>query len=187
MGFTNFFKGKKEGEEFDPLRDLTLSKMKVRYFVEYDLKTWQVTAYNKYDFGDGLWSEEWELTSGREKIWLEKREDDEVEWTVSKKLPLGAIAEDVRQHVKDFDDPPGQISVKEKTFYLDESGSVYYYPGGNTQQQGQGIIAWEYIDDDDENFVSIEQWGEDDFEASQGYYVEEFMFSNILPSGDAQA
>ncbi|MEZ4761906.1 MAG: DUF4178 domain-containing protein [Calditrichia bacterium] len=50
-------------------------------------------------------------------------------------------------------------------------------------QQGQGIIAWEYIDDDDENFVSIEQWGGDDFEASQGYYVEEFMFSNILPSG----
>ncbi|MEZ4761905.1 MAG: DUF4178 domain-containing protein [Calditrichia bacterium] len=53
-----------------------------------DLKTWQVTAYNKYDFGDGLWSEEWELTSGREKIWLEKHEDDEVEWTVSKKLPI---------------------------------------------------------------------------------------------------
>lgn len=183
----NFFKNKNTGEEFDPLRDLTLSKMKVGYFVEYDLKTWQVTAYNKYDFGDGLWSEEWELTSGREKIWLEKREDDEVAWTVSKKLPLGAIAEDVRQHVKDFDDPPGQIFVKEKTFYLDESGSVYYYSGGNTQQQGQGIIAWEYIDDDDENFVSIEQWGEDDFEAAQGYYVKEFMFSNILPSGDAQA
>ncbi len=180
----NFFK-KKPGDAFDPLRDLTLSKMKVGYFVEYDMKTWQVTAYNKYDYGDGMWGEEWELTSGREKIWLERYEDDEVEWSVCKKLPLGAIAENVRQHIKDFDDPPGQITVKGETYYLDESGTVYFYPGG--KEPKQGFIEWVYIDEDDEKFVTIEQWGEDEFEATQGHYVEEYQFQNILPSGDAQA
>jgi len=176
----DIFKGKPEDDGFDPLKDLELAKMKVGFYVDYDMKTWQVTAYNRYDFGDGLWSDEWELTSGREKVYLERREDDEVEWTLSKKLPIGAIAEDVRSHIKEFDDPPGQIEVKGKTFYLDESGSVYFYPGGKGPKQG--LIAWEYIDDDDKEFVTIEQWGEEEFEAARGFYVEEFQFENILPA-----
>ncbi len=179
MGLMDIFKGKPEDDDFDPLKDLELAKMKVGFYVDYDMKTWQVTAYNRYDFGDGLWSDEWELTSGREKVYLERREDDEVEWTLSKKLPIGAIEEDVRSHIKEFDDPPGQIEVKGKTYYLDESGSVYFYPGGKGPKQG--LIAWEFIDEDDESFVTIEQWGEDEFEAAQGFYVEEFQFENILP------
>ena len=35
--------GKKKKEEFDPFQDLVLSKLKVGYLVDYDLKTWDVT------------------------------------------------------------------------------------------------------------------------------------------------
>ena len=183
MSLFDFGKGKKD--VFDPLKDLILEKLKVGYYLEYDMKTWQVTAYNKYDFGDGMWSQEWELTSGREKCYLERREDDDVEWALSKKIPLGAIDQNVREHIRDFEDPPGQIEVKGKIFYLDESSSVYYYPGG--KEPKQGLIAWEFIDEDDTAFVTLEQWGEEDFEAAQGVYVEEYQFTNILPSGEAQA
>lgn len=179
----DFFKDKKEEPDFDPLRDLTLEKLKEGYYLDYDLKTWQVTAYNKYDFGDGLWGEEWELTSGREKVYLERREDDEVEWTLSRKIPIGAIEEEVPRHIRDFDDPPGQITVKGKTYYLDESGTVYFYPGGRGPRQG--FIAWDYIDETGEEFVTIEQWGEDEFEAARGIFVEEYQFTNILPSENA--
>ncbi|RMF61500.1 MAG: DUF4178 domain-containing protein [Calditrichaeota bacterium] len=182
MGLMDFLKGKKNGEEFDPLKDLELSKLKVGYYVDYDLKTWVVTAYHRYDYGEGYWGEEWELTSGREKIYLGREEDDEVEWTVSKKLPIGAIEGDVTRHIIEHEDPPNQITVKGKVYYLDESGPAYFYEGGKGEPVG--FIYWDFIDEEDESFVTIEQWGESEFEASEGYYVEEYQFTNILPGSD---
>ncbi len=179
MGLMDFFKGKNQEEEFDPLRDLDLSHLKVGYLVDYDLKTWQVTAYNRYDYGEGYYADEWELTSGREKVYLGREEDDEVEWTISKKFPIGAIEGDMRKHIIEHEDPPSQIVVKGKTFYLDESGTAYFYEGGKGDPVG--LIYWDFIDEADENFVTIEQWGETEFEASEGYYVEEYQFNNILP------
>lgn len=181
MGLFDIFKDKKDDEGFDPLRDLELSKLKVGYYVDYDMKTWEVTAYNRYDYGDGYFSDEWELTSGREKWYLEREEDDEVVWTLSKKLPIGAIEGNVARHIIENDDPPNQIVVKGKTFYLDESGSAQMLKDG--KGPGVGFIAWDFIDDADENFVSIEQWGEEAFEAAEGFYVEEYQFSHILPGG----
>ncbi|NIW79288.1 MAG: DUF4178 domain-containing protein [Calditrichae bacterium] len=180
MGILDFFKGNKEEDQFDPLKDLELSKLKVGYYLDYDMKTWKVTAYNRYDYGEGYYGDEWELTSGNEKVYLGRDEDDEVVWTLSKKLPIGAIEGDIRQHIMETEDPPNQIVVKGKTFYLEESGSAYMHPNG--EGEGIGFIGWDFIDENDENVVSIEQWAESEFEASEGFYVEEYQFSNILPS-----
>jgi hypothetical protein len=185
MGLFDIFKDKKDGEDFDPLRDLELSKLKVGYYVDYDLKTWEVTAYNRYDYGEGYSGEEWELTSGREKWYLGREEDDEVVWTLCKKLPIGAIEGNIRQHIIENEDPPNQIVVKGKTYYLEESGSAYLHENGTGP--GIGFIAWDFIDENDETFVSIEQWGEEEFEAAEGFYVEEYQFSNILPAGEGSA
>lgn len=184
MGIFDFLKDKKE-DDFDPLQDLELSKLKVGYYLDYDLKTWEVTAYNRYDYGDGYYGQEWELTCGREKLYLEREEDDEVVWTISKKLPLGAIEGNVTRHIIDHDDPPNQIVVKGKTYYLEESGSANFLAGG--KGDGVGIIQWDFIDENDDHFVTIEQWGESEFEAAAGTYVQEYQFSNILPGGEAQA
>jgi len=181
MGLRDFFK-KNPKEEFDPLKDLTLSKLKVGYLVDYNLKTWQVTAYNRYDYGDGYYADEWELTSGREKIYLERYEDDEVEWTVSQKIPIGMIEGNVRQYIMEHEDPPDQIVCRGKKYYLDSSGSAFLYENG--EGEGIGFIYWNFIDETDENFVTIEQWGETEFEAAMGYYVEEYEFINILPGSD---
>ncbi|NOX36004.1 MAG: DUF4178 domain-containing protein [Calditrichaeota bacterium] len=178
MALFDFFK-KKDKKEFDPLRDLTLEKLQVGYLVDYDMKTWEVTAHHRYDFGEGYTAEEWELTAGREKIYLEKSEDDDVEWTVSRKIPLGAIQEDVRSYIIEHDDPPHQITYKGKTYYLDESGAGYFYEDG--KEPPIGFVYWDFIDEEDEHFVTIEQWGETEFEAAFGYYVEPYQFSNILP------
>ncbi len=179
MGLFDKFKGRREEDDFDPLHDLTLAKLKVGYYVDYDMKTWEVTGYNRYDYGEGYWGEEWELTSGREKCYLERSEDDEVEWTLSKKIPIGAIEGNITRYIKENEDPPNQIVVKGKTYYLDESGPVHFYQDG--KGEGVGLISWTFVDEDDESFVTIEQWDEDEFEASEGIYVEEYQFSNILP------
>lgn len=184
MAFNFFFKKKEEGDEFDPLRDLVLSKLRVGYMVDYDLKTWKVTAYNKYNI-DGRTTDEWELTSGRERFYLEREEDDEIYWSLSKKLPIGAIDGEIKQYIMKNDDPPDQITCKEKKYYMDSSGAGFMYEGG----LGSGIefIFWDFIDSDGKNFVTIEQWGESEFDAYEGNGVEEYQFSNILPGTGTEA
>lgn len=182
MGLFDIFKNKDEDDNFDPLSDLSLDALKVGYYLDYDLKTWEVTAYNRYDYGEGTYSDEWELTSGREKVYLIREEDDDVWWSICTKMPVSAIDEDVVSHIKQKDDPQSRITVDGERYFLDESGPVYYIENGNFEKVG--LIYWSFIDRDDEKYVEIEQWGEEDFEAAKGFYVEEYLFTNILPGGE---
>ncbi|MBT3880259.1 MAG: DUF4178 domain-containing protein [Candidatus Scalindua sp.] len=43
------------------------------------------------------------------------------------------------------------------------------------------FLYWDYYDLSEEKTLTIEQWGEDKFDASVGNYVEEYQFTNILP------
>ncbi len=180
MSFFDRFK--KQEDDFDPLADLELSKLRVGFFLDYDLKTWEVKSYRRYEFDGGYESEEWELESGREKIYLERAEDDDVEWSVSKKVPIGALGGHIKKHIIDNEDPPAEIVYKDVTYYLDESGPGLMYV--DNSDEGREFIVWDFVDEDDEKFLSIEQWGETEFEASSGFYVEEYQFINILPGSD---
>ena len=108
MRIRDFFRDKKD-EPLDPLKDLILSKLQPGFMVDYDMKTWQVTAHNKYDYGEGYTSEEWELTGAGEAWYLERYEDDKVEWSFCKKIPIGSIEDDIRKHIIETDDPPKKI------------------------------------------------------------------------------
>ena len=79
------FGKKDEQADLDPLSDLTLSNLKVGYLVDYDLKTWQVKSQNSYTFDDTK-TQEWELDAGDDSFFLEREEDDGVEWNISRKI-----------------------------------------------------------------------------------------------------
>lgn len=181
MGLFDLFRRQERTEEpeIDPLQDLVLGKMRVGFLVDYDLETWKVTAYNRYDFDEGDLAEEWELTSGRQKRYLERTEDDDVVWTLGRKVPLGAIERDVRKYIMEHDEAPQRLTWEETRFFLDGSAAGYLIPGGKGPRQE--LIKYEYVDESEERFLTIEQWSESDFEAAGGSYVEEFEFSNILP------
>lgn len=177
MGFFKDIFSKKD--EFDPLRDLELSKLRVGYMLDYDMKTWQVTGQGKYDYGDGGADEEWELASSGETIYLSISGDEEQEWSVCKRIPIAAIEGDVRKYIMENDDPPNQMVFEGQKYYLDESGAGLYRK--NDKDNGEEFIVWDFIHKDDKRFISIEQWGETDFEAFAGHVVEEYQFMNILP------
>lgn len=171
--------GKKKKEEIDPLKDLILSKLKVGYLLDYDLKIWEVTGYNKYEWGESDYSEEWELLSGDEVFYLEREEDDEVEWTLTRKVPLSAIGEGIKDSIIEHEDPPKEITYDGKKYYLGEcSGGRFYKDGKDAYDE---FLSWDYEDESGENVLSIEQWSETRFEASHGKVVEEYQFTNILP------
>lgn len=180
MGIFDFFsKDKKKDEGPDPLHELTLSNLKVGYFLDYDMKTYEVTAYNTYDWGEGDITEEWQLKCGDEVLYLEKEEDDEVYWSLSKKLAIGKLGSGILDQIKEEGDPPDEIVFSGKTFYLEESGAGHFLKDG--KGVGVPMLSWGFEDDDGEVYLGIEQWGEDDFEASEGKPVYEYQFTNILP------
>ena len=76
MKIRDFFKKNKK-DELDPLSDLSLSGLKKGYLVDYDLKTWEVSAYNYYDWSEGDISHEWQLRSGDQVVYLEMESEPE--------------------------------------------------------------------------------------------------------------
>ena len=177
MGWKNLF-GKKDQEEI--LTDISLSQIKPGYFLDYDLKTWEVKAYNSYDWGAGDVSDEWHLVSADDAVFLERDVDDEETWIITRKIPFKKLGHSVRSHIKENDDPPDEITYENTTYYLEENAGGYFHPDGKSTSYE--LLSWTYEDESGEQLLGIEQWGEDDFSAWIGNPVEAYQFTNILPA-----
>ncbi len=178
MGIKDFFK-KDKPRESDRSTRLTLTDLKVGYMVDYDDKTWEVTAYNTYDWGDGDIAQEWQLKSFDETRYLEREADDEDDWSLNSKISFSRLGAGIKEHILEHEDPPDEIVYDGVTYYLEEASGGHYLQGG--QGPGKPMLRWGYEDDDGERYLGVEQWGEEDFEASEGKPVEEYQFTNILP------
>ena len=179
MGWTNFFK-KKKSIPAEPVTDIGLSSLLVGCLVDYDMQTWEVTAYNYYDWGSGDITYEWQLTGYDEIIYLEREPDDDEDfWSISRKIPLSSLGAGIKEHILKHEDPPEIITYQGTDFYLDETSGGHFYKTG--KDPGKELLKWDYLDKSGKKLLSIEQWGENDFEASAGTKVEEYQFANILP------
>ena len=178
MGLMDRVFGRKQADrEPDPLADLVLEKLKVGYLVDYDLQTWQVTAYCRYTFsGKDRSVEEWELTAGGEGRFLELADGG---WSLSRTISIGAIDGDIRRHVLDHDDPPARIVFEGTEYHLDACYGGHMFPDG--KGGGEQLIRWEFLDAAEKNFVGIEQRSETEFAAAAGFVVEEYEFTHLLP------
>ena len=52
-----------------------------------------------------------------------------------------------------------------------------FFKGGSGE--ALSFVAWDF--EDEEQFLTIEQWGETKFDIQVGFKVEEYQFTNILP------
>ena len=178
MGLRDRLFGKKTTEEApDPLADLVLEKLKVGYLVDYDMQTWQVTSYCRYNFsGKDDSVEEWEITAAGEPRFLERAAGA---WSLSRKISIGDIAGDERQQILDHEDPPERIVFEGTEFHLDASYAGQMLADGTGP--GEDVIRWEFLDGAETTFVGVEQWGETEFAAAAGFVVEDYQFNQILP------
>ncbi len=182
MGFFD----KKEENKLTP-DDLVLSKLKVGYMVDYDLKTWEIIDYNVYDWGDDIFSEEWTLEtydSGEQEIlYLEKSDEDgDLLWSLTQKMPVNSIDRNIIDSITDGEEPPSEIEYENETFYIADTGAAYFLKHG-TETKGE-LIVWDFEDETEEKILTIEQWGEYRFELFYGIYVDEEDFENIFPAPD---
>lgn len=176
----DFFKKKKEDEP-DVFDDLVLSKMKPGFLVDYDMKTYEVTARNRYEWHEGGHADEWELKQGSEVLYLEREEEDgEVEWTLNRKMPISVLEGSIAQHIIDNEDPPEQVVYEGIKYFFVEDDIGEYFKGRS--DNGLQFVVWDFTDERQEKLLAIEQWGENKFDVTFGKEVEEYQFSNILPS-----
>jgi hypothetical protein len=179
MGWKDFFQKKTDKTE-EPLSDLTLSKLKPGFYVDWDMKTWEVVSAGFYDWGGSEITYEWQLKTADDTVYLEYESDDEEYWSISRKINFGTLDPGIKKHIMEFGDPPDEITYNNHTYYLEETGAGHFFKDSR-QTSGQELIAWNYEDEEGEKFLTVEQWGESSFEASTGFTVEEYQFTDILP------
>jgi hypothetical protein len=182
MNWNPFRKKEAKDDVVDPL-DIALHSLKPGYVLDYDLKTWQVSAQHHYDY-DGDHIDEWELTCSDEVVYLECEKDDGFTYTLTRKIRISQIDADIPAYINQNDDPPDEITYNDVTYEADSSSIGRYFKNG--QGTGEEFIVWDYLDESETRTLSIEQWSEDQFVASVGEIVEDYQFSNILPGGTAQ-
>jgi len=178
----DFFKKKKaelQKEEFH-IEDLVLSKLKTGFLVDFDMKTYKVTACNKYQWNEGGVTDEWELKAGDKTWFLERSEEDgEVEWSMCRKLSISELEGDIAGEIERNDDPPEVVVFQGKQFTFEEDDIGEFFRGGSGEPLS--FVSWDYEDEAEEQFLTIEQWGETKFDIQVGFKVEEYQFTNILP------
>ncbi len=180
MGLKDLFNKKKE-PEYDAT-DIRVTDIKIGFIFEYDLSTWEVTEEYEYDWGNNYFSREFKLFNGSETKFMSIDEDDELYICISDKIKIRSVDEDLPEHILEHEAPPKKITFNGKKFFLEEESPGYFrdIADGDGDEAWSEVVSWEY-EDDDNNVLTIEQWGEKEFEASIGKYIKEYEISNILP------
>ncbi len=173
----NFFKKKKE-PDYDPL-NVQITDLNVGFIFDYDLSQWEVKEAYTYDWGDNFFTKEYKISDGEKTLFLSVEEDDELDLSISEKIRLSSLDEDIEHEITNHDRPPKTIHYNGVLFKREEESPGYFNDGGEDWVE---MISWDYYNDDESKVLTIEQWGDRTFEASLGKTIESYEISNITPS-----
>lgn len=172
----NFFKKKKE-PDYDPL-NIQVTDLKKGFIFDYDLSQWEIKEEYTYDWGDNFFTKEYKVSDGDKTLFLSVEEDDEVEISVGEKIRLSSFEEDIESEITKNGRPPKKIHYNGETFRREEESPGYFNDGGSDWVE---MISWDYYNSDESQVITIEQWGEREFDASIGKPIEAYEISNITP------
>jgi len=178
MGIFDFFK--KKEPHYDST-NIQVKDLDVGFVFEYDLSTWEVEAIYEYDWGDNYFTREFKISNGSKTRFLAIEEDDELEISITQKVKIRALDEDLLDTLQRNQQPPKKITYEGVTYYLENEAPGYFHDiakGDNWEE----FRSWDFEDSEGEKILCIEQWDEQEFEASIGIMVKEFEISNILPA-----
>lgn len=178
MGLFDFFKKKESAYD---VTNMKITDLDVGFVFEYDLKTWVVEEVYKYDWGDHYFSFEYKITTGSETLFLSIEEDDEVIVSVSTKTQLRKIQEDLPELLA-AENAPKKINYENIEYFLEEKSPGYFCNVTKDKDNWIEFIAWDYIDEKEQRILSLEQWGENEFEASEGKIIRPSEISSIIPA-----
>ncbi|GGH86699.1 hypothetical protein JOD43_003674 [Pullulanibacillus pueri] len=170
MGIFRRLKNLKSQKTGPEIEKRTLMNLRVGDMVTYELEDFEVVG--KIIFNDhGFQWFEYQLENPDHTLWLSVELDDELELGVYHKV----------KHT--FTEPiPHRIEYDGIVYTLDEKGTANVSgQGRNNNLSGQMVRYFDFCDDEEEAFLSIEIWG-GEIEASQGHIAHDYDFNIIAGS-----
>lgn len=169
MGFLKNILGGKEDKPQVEKRNLF--NIKVGDIVTYDLEDYSVIGILEYDDEGWTWTCYY-LESADNKIWLSVEQDDDVEVGIFKKIRLPLDGK-----------PKKELEYNGTMFYLEEKSDarIIRSEGQVGAKVGHWLNYWEYSDEEEEQYLSLEEW-DGDLEASLGRYIEPFELEILAGS-----
>ena len=131
------------------------------------------------DWGDNYFSKEYKIFNGAETWFLSVEEDDELELALTKKVKVRQLGNDIMSVLLTTQKPPAKITFEGKEFFLDGEAPGYFHDPLKGNDSWEEFISWNYEDDSENLLITLEQWDEQEFEASVGKFIEEYEISNI--------
>lgn len=131
---------------------------------EYDVN---ITARHVYRSDDAEWYE-LEGDSGTDQVWISLEEDDGLDVSLTlRKLKLRDLGI-ARNDLDEMDEKgEGQFEFEGKTYYYEGSEEVSFFRNGNVSEANEGLFyAWEFESEDEESYISIEEWRDKSIEVS---------------------
>ena len=180
MGLFDFLKKKQEAPDYD-VTNLTISDLKAGFFIDYDMKPWQIKEEYKYDWGSNNFSSEYKLDSGKEVLFLHVEDRGELRLSMTKSIKIRSLGEDIIDKIIKKERPPKKMTLEGITYYLHSDNAGYFNDKSAGSEAWEELVSWEYYDDDEKHILSITQWGERDFDAAVGKVIKAFEISNIIP------
>lgn len=184
MGIFDIF-NKNKKPDYDPL-NVKVTDLRLGFVFDYNLESWIVKEEYEYDWGDNCFTREFKITNGDKTAYLHVEDDDEVKITISDKIKIRKIDEDLPEYIRSNGESRTKLVYNNKTYFLDKESPGFYRdvaksPDKNKDESWTEFISWDYYDESEKFAISIEQWGENEFDASVGEIIEEFKISNIIP------
>lgn len=177
MGLFDIFKRR---DEYD-ITNMRVTDLREGFVFDYDLSTWEVEEMFEYDWGNDYFSWEFKIRNEKETAFLSVDEDDEVEISLAQKVKIASLGSDIYQQLRDNQEPPAEINFKGKKFLLDEERAGYCRNMTRRPKDWEEFVAWTYYEAEDKYILTIEQWDENEFDASYGKLLKEYEISNIMP------
>lgn len=180
MGLFDKFK-KKEEPHYDP-NDIQIKDLRVGFMFDYDLNTWEVKEEYEYDWGDNYFTREYMIETADDTAYLHIDYNDDGFMTLSRKVKVRALGEDIPEEIVEKKSPPKKITFEGTEYLLDKESPGYFSDDPEDDDSWTEFISWDYYDSDGKLVACVEQWGPKEFEASHGKVVNNYEITNILPA-----
>jgi len=167
----------KPSEVEDTKIDFEIEDLKKGYFLDYDLKTWQITDFSTYSWDNGVTDFESTLFDGKDKLFLSYETVNDASslfWENDiDKIWIGA-----RSKIR-----ANQDLTQEKFWF---NNILYHYAAEGSAKvkstkETYTMVNWLFESEDRMHLVSLNKYGDGFIEAYEGIRITKHQISNITP------